>query len=320
VGAAGNSRSQGQRGLRIWQPPRLQTEARLAAPGARRRYFTARKSLPKQYWTGVERRGTLYAFADLSYLPQAASNDPYAHWCAPPSSGWTASRCPRRRAAAAEAPASSRGPHAAAPGALFRPTPWPPGAPPRPTPCRSWVHSSARKVVGADCVLAFSAGAYDLYLGDASAAALSNSSFFHPGPAGLKYGWSGAPCLTPAQAVCEVAAGSFVCPPPPSAPTSPDTPSPAPPPLVPPGEACKHPCPVLPCLLAPKGRPPEEGLPGAPCRVHTLHTCRAGCPAALLPCPAAWCLLLGQAGSVAVPSTVMQRWLGIAVRRKWAAG
>ncbi len=49
------------------------------------RYFTARKSLPKQYWTGMERNGSasLYAFPDLSYLSQIASNEPYAHWWAP---------------------------------------------------------------------------------------------------------------------------------------------------------------------------------------------------------------------------------------------
>ena len=54
-----------------------------------RRYFTARKSLPNQYWTGMERNGSfsLYAFPDLSYLSQVASNEPYAHWWAvtPPS-------------------------------------------------------------------------------------------------------------------------------------------------------------------------------------------------------------------------------------------
>jgi hypothetical protein len=54
---------------------------RSLAPSVRR-YFTARKSLPKQYWTGMERNGSfsLYALPDLSYLSQVASNDPYAHW------------------------------------------------------------------------------------------------------------------------------------------------------------------------------------------------------------------------------------------------
>jgi hypothetical protein len=46
------------------------------------RYFASRNSLPKQYWTSFERNGSfsLYAFPDLSYLSQVASNDPYAHW------------------------------------------------------------------------------------------------------------------------------------------------------------------------------------------------------------------------------------------------
>jgi hypothetical protein len=99
------------------------------------------------------------------------------------------------------------------------------------------VHVSARKVANADCVLAFAAGAYDFYMGDSTAALLSNASFFYRAGE-LKYGWSGAPCLTPAQAVCEVAAGRFICPPPPAAPSEPDSPSPFPP-TVPAGEYCE---------------------------------------------------------------------------------
>jgi hypothetical protein len=55
--------------------------SRALGPPARR-YFTARKTLPKQYWTGMARNGSfsLYALPDLSYLSQVASNDPYAHW------------------------------------------------------------------------------------------------------------------------------------------------------------------------------------------------------------------------------------------------
>ena len=46
------------------------------------RYFAASKVLARQYWTGLFRNGSyaLYAQPDLSYVPQAASNDPYAHW------------------------------------------------------------------------------------------------------------------------------------------------------------------------------------------------------------------------------------------------
>jgi hypothetical protein len=46
------------------------------------RYFASRKSLPRVYWTGMERNGSfsLYAYPDLSYLSQTASLDPYAHW------------------------------------------------------------------------------------------------------------------------------------------------------------------------------------------------------------------------------------------------
>jgi hypothetical protein len=49
---------------------------------AARRYFASRNSLPRQYWTSMERNGSfsLYAFPDLSYLSQIASNEPYAHW------------------------------------------------------------------------------------------------------------------------------------------------------------------------------------------------------------------------------------------------
>jgi hypothetical protein len=68
-----------------------------------RRYFAARKSLPKQYWTGAERSGafSLYAFPDLSYLSQVASNDPYAHWWAPGgATPWHRLPAPRRRRAA----------------------------------------------------------------------------------------------------------------------------------------------------------------------------------------------------------------------------
>jgi hypothetical protein len=51
-------------------------------PALARRYFASRNSLPRQYWTSLERNGSfsLYAFPDLSYLSQIASNEPYAHW------------------------------------------------------------------------------------------------------------------------------------------------------------------------------------------------------------------------------------------------
>jgi hypothetical protein len=94
---------------------------------------------------------------------------------------------------------------------------------------RAWQHISARKVADANCVLAFAAGAYDFYLGDSTVALLSNASFFNRAGAFLKHGWSGAPCLTPAAAMCEMPAANYPCPSPPSPPTAPDQPAPLPP-------------------------------------------------------------------------------------------
>ena len=94
---------------------------------------------------------------------------------------------------------------------------------------RAWQHISARKVVDANCVLAFVAGAYDIYLGDATVPLLSNASYYFRQSATTKFGWSGAPCLTPAAAMCEVQAANYPCPSPPSAPVAPDQPSPFPP-------------------------------------------------------------------------------------------
>jgi hypothetical protein len=102
---------------------------------------------------------------------------------------------------------------------------------------------SARKVADASCVLAFSAGAYDIYVGDSTVALLSNASFYHRQSAFMKYGWSGAPCLTPAAAMCEVPATNYPCPSPPSMPVTPDEPSPFPP-MAPVDASCgrREPC------------------------------------------------------------------------------
>ena len=80
------------------------------------------------------------------------------------------------------------------------------------------------------CVLASGALAYDLFLGNASAGEqLANSSFYTKQPAVSKYGWVGASCLTAAAAVCEVEAGMWPCPPPPSPPAAPMPPDKLPP-------------------------------------------------------------------------------------------
>ncbi len=81
----------------------------------------------------------------------------------------------------------------------------------------------------ANCVLAFSAGAYDVYLGDSTVAALSNAGSYARLGGSTKYGWSGAPCLTPAASICQIPASIYPCPSPPNPPTSPDAPYPFPP-------------------------------------------------------------------------------------------
>ena len=55
---------------------------RLCLLSVAHRYFAAARTLPRSYWTGMSRPGSfnLYAFPDTSYLSQAVSNDPYAHW------------------------------------------------------------------------------------------------------------------------------------------------------------------------------------------------------------------------------------------------
>jgi hypothetical protein len=61
-----------------WRLPGADTTTTPAAP----RYFSQQRTLPRQYWVGLQRNGTYspYAFMDTSYVEQAASNEPYAHW------------------------------------------------------------------------------------------------------------------------------------------------------------------------------------------------------------------------------------------------
>ena len=88
---------------------------------------------------------------------------------------------------------------------------------------------SARKVADANCVVAAAAGAFDIYLGDSTVAMLSNSSFYLTSGPSTKYGWSGAPCLVNAAAMCEMVATTFPCPSPSPPPEAPDAPAPFPP-------------------------------------------------------------------------------------------
>jgi hypothetical protein len=107
------------------------------------------------------------------------------------------------------------------------------------------------------CVLASTALAYNLFLGNASALEqAANSSFFTKDPAVSKYGWVGASCLTAAAAVCEVPAALYPCPPPPSPPAAPVPPEKLPP-SGPTEGLCKLPgLPELPqhCSLVPFAR------------------------------------------------------------------
>ena len=113
---------------------------------------------------------------------------------------------------------------------------------PHPPPPRSWTHPSARKMADSQCVLASGALAYDLFLGNASAGEqVANSSFYTRQPAVSKYGWVGASCLTAAAVVCEVEAGLYPCPPPPSPPAAPTPPDKLPP-SGPTEGLCEWPC------------------------------------------------------------------------------
>ena len=191
----------------------------LLARAALCRYFQSRKSLPRQYWTGIERNGSfsLYAFPDLSYVSQTASNDPYAHWWVV---AWRrlAVACQWRLAACMQYLGFATSCRLTVPCAHL--------------PvccCRGWSHPSARKVADSNCVLASSVLAYDLYLGDTTTAQLANASYYLRDSFDLKYGWAGASCLTLAAAICEVAASSYPCPSPPSPPVAPEMPAPMPP-------------------------------------------------------------------------------------------
>jgi hypothetical protein len=122
-------------------------------------------------------------------------------------------------------------------------------------------------------VLAFSAGAYDFYMGDGTVAVLTNASFYLTGGSGVKYGWTGAPCQTAAAAVCEMPSANYPCPSPPLPPTSPDAPAPLPP-SIPLEASCG--CLASPPLLTHPARDTEQRSPSAaapgPCYTCASHT------------------------------------------------
>jgi hypothetical protein len=94
----------------------------------------------------------------------------------------------------------------------------------------------ALQLEGYDCVLAAAQAAYDLFIGGAGDGSSSRSYTRQPGNADVVYGWQLALCSTPASYVCEAAASSFTCGPPPSPPPRP--PSPPSPPMPPAPPSC----------------------------------------------------------------------------------